>query len=487
MNDFAVKTREDLTAALDFLARYTGDPVGFVKAAFDWENDPTLKGKSPQRWQLDILQGIKDKLPVSKTALRFAVASGHGIGKSALVAWLVLWGLCTYPDSRIVVTANTDTQLKSKTWPEVQKWYNKFILKDLFECTATTLSVRESAHAKTWQAAAIPWSKENSEAFAGLHNQGKRIILIFDEGSAIDNVIWEVAEGALTDKDTQIIWCAFGNPTRNTGRFYECFHKYRNLWQCRQIDSRDVDISNKEQLQQWVDTYGLDSDFVRVRVLGEFPNSSEYQFISRQIVENATKRTIKQYEISFAPKIIGVDPAWTGSDEISIYFRQGLYSKLLGAYQKNDDDMRMANIIAGFEDKYKADAVNIDFGYGTGIYSAGRSMGRTWNLIQFGSKAIKKGYANKRAEIWGEMKQWLIDGGAIEDDQTLKDDLTSPEYTITNKGEILLESKDSMKKRGLASPNRADALALTFAINIIRPENRVYRCNTKYDPFDRFK
>ena len=192
MNDFAVKTREDLTAALDFLARYTGDPVGFVKAAFDWENDPTLKGKAPQKWQLDILQGIKDKLPVSKTALRFAVASGHGIGKSALVAWLVLWGLCTYPDSRIVVTANTDTQLKSKTWPEVQKWYNKFILKDLFECTATTLSVRESAHAKTWQAAAIPWSKENSEAFAGLHNQGKRIILIFDEGSAIDNVIWQI-------------------------------------------------------------------------------------------------------------------------------------------------------------------------------------------------------------------------------------------------------------------------------------------------------
>ena len=486
MNDFEIKTKDELNSALDFLARFTNDPVGFVKAAFDWEHDPTLKGKSPQEWQLDILQDIKDNLLTTKTAIRIAVSSGHGIGKSALVAWIILWSITTYPDSRAVVTANTDSQLKSKTWPEVQKWFHKFILKDLFICTATTLTTKEIAHQKTWQANAIPWSKENSEAFAGLHNQGKRIVLIFDEGSAIEDIIWEVAEGALTDKDTQIIWCVFGNPTRNTGRFFECFHKHRNLWHCRQIDSRTVDISNKEQLKQWVDTYGEDSDFVRVRVRGVFPSASEYQFIPRKIVDEASKRKILEYQVSFAPVIIGVDPAWTGGDTTDIYLRQGLYCKLLGEYQKNDDDMRMANIIAKFEDEYKADAVNIDFGYGTGIYSAGLSMGRRWNLIKFGSKANKKGFANKRAEIWGETKQWLIDGGAIEDDQQLKDDLTSPEYTINNKGEILLESKESMKKRGLASPNRADALALTFAINVVKKSQRVTKCNTDYDPFADF-
>lgn len=486
MNDFEIKTKDDLNSALDFLAHFTNDPVGFVKAAFDWEHDPTLEGKSPQQWQLDILQDIKDNLLTTQTAIRIAVSSGHGIGKSALVAWIILWSITTYPDSRAVVTANTDSQLKSKTWPEVQKWFNKFILKDLFICTATTLTTKEIAHQKTWQANAIPWSKENSEAFAGLHNQGKRITLIFDEGSAIEDIIYEVAEGALTDKDTQIIWCVFGNPTRNTGRFFECFHKHRNLWHCRQIDSRTVDISNKEQLQQWVDTYGEDSDFVRVRVRGVFPSASEYQFIPRKIVDEASKRKILEQQVSFAPVIIGVDPAWTGGDTTDIYLRQGLYCKLLGEYQKNDDDMRMANIIAKFEDEYKADAVNIDFGYGTGIYSAGLSMGRRWNLIKFGSKANKKGFANKRAEIWGETKQWLIDGGAIEDDQQLKDDLTSPEYTINNKGEILLESKESMKKRGLASPNRADALALTFAINVVKKSQRVTKCNTDYDPFADF-
>lgn len=486
MNDFEIKTKDDLNSALDFLAHFTNDPVGFVKAAFDWEHDPTLEGKSPQQWQLDILQDIKDNLLTTQTAIRIAVSSGHGIGKSALVAWIILWSITTYPDSRAVVTANTDSQLKSKTWPEVQKWFNKFILKDLFICTATTLTTKEIAHQKTWQANAIPWSKENSEAFAGLHNQGKRITLIFDEGSAIEGIIYEVAEGALTDKDTQIIWCVFGNPTRNTGRFFECFHKHRNLWHCRQIDSRTVDISNKEQLQQWVDTYGEDSDFVRVRVRGVFPSASEYQFIPRKIVDEASERKILEQQVSFAPVIIGVDPAWTGGDTTDIYLRQGLYCKLLGEYQKNDDDMRMANIIAKFEDEYKADAVNIDFGYGTGIYSAGLSMGRRWNLIKFGSKANKKGFANKRAEIWGETKQWLIDGGAIEDDQQLKDDLTSPEYTINNKGEILLESKESMKKRGLASPNRADALALTFAINVVKKSQRVTKCNTDYDPFADF-
>lgn len=486
MNDFEIKTKDDLNSALDFLAHFTNDPVGFVKAAFDWEHDPTLEGKSPQQWQLDILQDIKDNLLTTQTAIRIAVSSGHGIGKSALVAWIILWSITTYPDSRAVVTANTDSQLKSKTWPEVQKWFNKFILKDLFICTATTLTTKEIAHQKTWQANAIPWSKENSEAFAGLHNQGKRITLIFDEGSAIEDIIYEVAEGALTDKDTQIIWCVFGNPTRNTGRFFECFHKHRNLWHCRQIDSRTVDISNKEQLQQWVDTYGEDSDFVRVRVRGVFPSASEYQFIPRKIVDEASERKILEQQVSFAPVIIGVDPAWTGGDTTDIYLRQGLYCKLLGEYQKNDDDMRMANIIAKFEDEYKADAVNIDFGYGTGIYSAGLSMGRRWNLIKFGSKANKKGFANKRAEIWGETKQWLIDGGAIEDDQQLKDDLTSPEYTINNKGEILLESKESMKKRGLASPNRADALALTFAINVVKKSQRVTKCNTDYDPFADF-
>lgn len=476
-------TNKDFEAALTFLSAYTHDPVGFVWAAFPWDEDETLKGQRPQDWQLTVLQDIKDGMIDMQKALRLITASGNGIGKSTLVAWIILWGITTYPDARAVITANTEAQLTNKTWPEVQKWFHKFILKDFFDCTATALFVKDESHIKNWRADAIPWSKENPEAFAGLHNQGKRIILVFDEGSAIPDIIWETAEGALTDKKTEIIWCAFGNPTRNTGRFFECFHKDRDIWKCRQIDSRTVTISNKVQLAEWIDKNGIDSDFVRIHVTGQFPNASEYQFIGRNLVTAATKRTVRKEEVEYAPTVIGVDPAWTGTDKFVIYLRQGLYSKILGKYVKNDDDIRMANIIAGFEDAYRADAVNVDFGYGTGIVSAGSSMGRRWNLIAFAGSSTKSGFANKRAEIWGAMKEWLQTGGAIEDDQELIDDLIAPEYTMNSKSEILLEAKEHMKKRGLASPNCADALALTFAVNIIRSNNNQTLCEADYDPF----
>lgn len=127
---------------------------------------------------------------------------------------------------------------------------------------------QRSSHDKRWRADAIPWSEHNTEAFAGLHNERKRIIVVFDEASNIADLVWEVAEGALTDEDTEIIWVAFGNPTRNTGRFRECFRKYKHRWKCAQIDSRTVEGTNKQQLQKWVDDYGEDSDFVKVRVRG---------------------------------------------------------------------------------------------------------------------------------------------------------------------------------------------------------------------------
>lgn len=475
---------EEKIQLVEFLAEFADDPVGFVYAAFPW-GEKELEGQEPDSWQIGLLQDIKDGLKTPDKVIREAVASGHGIGKSALVAWIILWAVSTHEDTRGVVTANTDTQLKSKTWAELSKWYRCFIAKDLFAYTATAIFSTEPEHEKTWRIDAIPWSDTNPEAFAGLHNQGKRILVVFDEASAISDKIWEVTEGALTDSGTEIIWCAFGNPTRNNGRFFDCFHKYRNLWKCRQIDSRTVAISNKRQLEEWAQTHGEDSDFMRVRVRGQFPSASEKQFISTEIVEVAQKRNLHPTQFNFAAKIIGVDPAWTGEDSFVIYYRQGLYSKRLGKYQRNDNDVHMAGIIANFEDEYGADAVNVDMGYGTGIVSAGQAMGRHWLLVAFGGKSTKKGYANKRSEMWGEMKEWLKEGGAIEEDQTIHDDLIGPESYVNLQGEILLESKKDMKKRGIPSPNDADALALTFARPVVgkNARSRKTKCNTDYNPF----
>ena len=447
------------------LARCSKDPLKFVKFAFPWGTG-ALENKKVEKWQEDFLCSLKG-LTADK-ALQLAVASGHGIGKSCLVSWLILWGLYTYPDAKIVVTANTETQLKTKTWAELAKWYEMFFLKNLFTLTATAIYSADPAHEKTWRADMIPWSENKTESFAGMHNEGKRIVLIFDEASAIPDKIWEVSEGALTDKNTEIIWAVFGNPTRNTGRFRECFAKYRHRWQPKQIDSREVEITNKEQIARWVQDYGEDSDFVKVRVRGQFPTASDRQFIGTTVIEDARKRfdLMQSGSYYFAPRIIGVDPAWTGGDETVVWLRQGNYCQRLAVYPKNDNDFILAGYIAEFEDKFRASAVFIDQGYGTGLYSAGQQLGRKWMLVAFGGKSGKsgvQGYKNKRAEMWGEMKDWLVKSGGLPPDQQLLDDLMGPEYQVTANGELQLESKESMKARGIASPNRADALALTFA------------------------
>lgn len=476
---------------IEALGALTHDPLAFVYFAYPWgePGTPLENMEGPDEWQIQILKDIGEQLKKGKdlqTAIQEAVASGHGIGKSALISWLIHFAISTHENTRGVVTANTEGQLRTKTWPELSKWHNMFIAKDLFTYTATAIFSSDKDYEKTWRIDAIPWSKNSPESFAGLHNQGNRILVLFDEASAIDDVIWEVTEGALTDANTEIIWCAFGNPTRNSGRFRECFRKYRKFWNTYQIDSRTVKISNKAKIQEWLEAYGEDSDFFKVRVRGVFPSASDLQFISTEIADKAQKQSYKLGAFEHLPVIIGVDPAWTGSDSLEIVMRQGYYMKSLASIPKNDDDWRMAQLIAQFEDEYKADAVFIDMGYGTGIYSIGKQLGRKWRLIEFGGKSNDPVYLNMRAYMWGQMKEWLREGGSIPpNDQALYDDIVGPEAIIDKNGHIQLESKKDMKDRGLPSPNKGDALALTFAARVVKKSetgNRIV-ANTSYNPF----
>ena len=476
---------------IEALGALTHDPLAFVYFAYPWgePGTPLEDMEGPDEWQIQILKDIGEQLKKGKdlqTAIQEAVASGHGIGKSALISWLIHFAISTHENTRGVVTANTEGQLRTKTWPELSKWHNMFIAKDLFTYTATAIFCSDKDYEKTWRIDAIPWSKNSPESFAGLHNQGNRILVLFDEASAIDDVIWEVTEGALTDANTEIIWCAFGNPTRNSGRFRECFRKYRKFWNTYQIDSRTVKISNKAKIEEWLEAYGEDSDFFKVRVRGVFPSASDLQFISTEIADKAQKQVYKPGQFEHLPVIIGVDPAWTGSDSLEIVMRQGYYMKSLASIPKNDDDWRMAQLIAQFEDEYKADAVFIDMGYGTGIYSIGKQLGRKWRLIEFGGKSNDPVYLNMRAYMWGQMKEWLREGGSIPpNDQALYDDIVGPEAIIDKNGRIQLESKKDMKDRGLPSPNKGDALALTFAARVVKKSetgNRIV-ANTSYNPF----
>jgi len=467
---------------LDVVCSYEHDPRGYIECLYPWgeENTELAKHTGPRKWQAQVLDDIGAHLqnPETRyTPLRIAVASGHGIGKSACIAQVVKWALDTCVDARVVVTANTENQLRNRTWPEIGKWQRLAETYDWFKVAKTSVFSADPSCENTWRADAIPWSEHNTEAFAGLHNEGSRILLVFDEASAIADKVWEVAEGALTDANTEIIWLAFGNPTRNTGRFRECFRRYRKLWKTYQIDSRMVEGTNKEYLQEMVDTYGEDSDHVRTRVRGLFPQEADSvrQFINATDAQSAMGRFLRPEQYNFAPVILTCDPAWEGDDELVIGKRQGLRFDILKIIPKNDNDIEIANLLARFEDEHQADAVFIDFGYGTGIASAGKTMGRRWRLVNFASAPADVGCLNKRAEMWLAVREWLKQGGALPPDQQLVDELTSPETEPRLDGKLKIESKADMKKRGLPSPNRADALCLSFAYPVATKVQRATR------------
>lgn len=487
-----------------WLASCASDPLAFVLGAFPWGEPGTrlAKFQGPEPWQREILSRIRDGLPLPR-AIQLATASGHGVGKSALVAWILIWSISTKPDTRGVVTANTETQLKTKTWAELGKWFHMFIGRDHFKLTATALFADDETHERTWRIDMVPWSERNTEAFAGLHNQGRRIIVIFDEASAIPDVIWETTEGALTDANTEIIWCVFGNPTRNTGRFKECFPGglHARAWRTFQVDSRSISFTNHDQVKQWIDAYGEDSDFVRVRVRGIFPRTGEMEFISAELVGEAAAREGSSYP--HEPFIIGVDVARYGDNESVIYMRKGRDAQTWPPVRlRGADVLTVAGKVNELASTYNADAIFVDGGgIGGGVVDCLRSLSVHCFDINFGGKsdcaATALGtegilFANKRAEMWGAMREWLK-GGSIPNDADLRAQLVGPTYTFNLKSEILLEKKEDMRKRGLESPDIADALALTFAYPIQMhlgaggQLGQKARNETDYDPIAQFE
>lgn len=488
---------------IEELATYSSDPYGFVMFAFPWGEPGELEKKlGPEEWQKELLEDVGRGLKTLNEAIQIARASGHGVGKSALVAWLILWAMSTFEDTRGVVTANTENQLKTKTWVEVAKWHRLFIAREYFRLTATALFARDPEHETTWRIDMVPWSERNTEAFAGLHNQGKRIFVAFDEASAIPDLIWEVTEGALTDENTQILWFCFGNPTKNTGRFRECFRggKFAHRWQTATIDSRTVSFTNKTQIQKWIDDYGEDHDFVRVRVLGTFPRVDATSFIPLELAREAVGRDTEAYSHTV---VIGVDVARFGDDPAVIYPRKGRDARSLPIeIYPSIDTMQLAAKVCAAYLLHKAAIVYVDEGgVGGGVVDRLRQLRVPVVGVNFGNKSDNVNpddvalYANKRAEIWGAMRSWLKTG-SIPDAITgcedgLVAELTGPSHGMNKREEIQLESKVDMRKRGCASPNVADALALTMAYPVvdqpdlgIDPEAQKPPQADDYNPYD---
>ncbi len=499
---------EELTADI---SKFYADPLGYVMYVFPWDSDPSIQQvrleepyKSrfncefgPDQWACEFLDDLGKQIKKrgfdgtrSVEPIRFTTASGHGIGKSALVAWLIKFILDTRPFSKGVVTANTSEQLRTKTWAELGKWNSLSLTAHRYDYSIGkgSMSLAHKRAKERWRCDAQTCREENSEAFQGLHAAESTPFFIFDEASGVPNKIWTARAGGATDGEPMSF--DFGNPTRNTGQFYEnCVGDQSHRYTYRSIDSRTVQITNKDLINEWIEDYGEDSDFVKVKVKGVFPSQSSVQFINSDDVIAAASRTLPVD--NRAPLIIGVDVARFGDNDTVILPRIGEdvrsfpYKRYNGLNTMEVTD-RIIQMISEFQHLgKKTTALFIDGGsMGGGPIDRLRQLGYNPIEIGFGTKAIDRRYRYKGDEIWGSMRDAMRHLCLPRDDD-LKSQLIQREYAITPNGLISLESKVNIKKRGGDSPDIADALALTYgaevAIDIeIGPQQYIH----EYDPLE---
>lgn len=458
----------------------------------------------PDRWACEWLEEISEKVRKHKfngtksvPPIQAATASGHGIGKSTLVAWVILWIMSTRPYAKGTVTANTAEQLRTKTWAELGKWHKRCITGHWFQYNSGrgNMTLKHRRHEEEWYCSAQTSREENSESFAGQHAANSTSFYIFDEASGIVDKIYEVREGGTTDGEPMVF--DFGNPTRNSGRFYEeCEGNFKKRYIVRKIDSRTVAITNKQRIREWIEDYGEDSDFVKVRVKGEFPSQSSLQFIPTAWVQRAAMRDVVRDR--FAGVTIGVDVARFGDDDSVIYPVIGNDARSFaprrgdGIYNGLDTVALAQKVIEKihFFDNLSIAVMGVFVdvtGLGAGVVDILNDSGFDVVGVNFGTTPVfqPEVYRYRGDEMWGRAKDAIKTKLALPHLPELMEvteeynpndigsklfaELTQREFGYTLQGEkIHLETKKDMKARGLESPDIADALVLNFAQEVSR-------------------
>ncbi len=438
-------TRKQKLDLPKLIGKWRADPLVFVE---------TIIGATPEKWQAEVLTALPDNY-------RIAVKSGHGVGKTALEAWIIIWFLVCHAPCKVPCTAPTAHQLKDILWSELRKWVNNLpeLLKTQFELTSDRLSINQSVFAVARTA-----RKENPDAFQGFHEDN--LLFVGDEASGIEEVIFEVAQGALSTKGARII--LFGNPTRTDGYFYRCFNINRDSWKTFTVSCLDSTRVDQQYIDDCIREYGEDSNFYRVRVLGEFPESGNMQFISTADVERCTKYHDDTWHAF--PLQAGLDIARHGDDKSVLVLRQGRKVHSINEY--NLDDLNtLAGEVAKVVKQYpKIKQLALDtVGMGVGVYDILAKWGYDTILqpVNAGERASNPDrYVNKRAEMWDRMRLAIKESIDLPNNNKLVQDLTGLQYDYDMKQRLQLEKKSDMKKRGLSSPDIADALALTYAYEL---------------------
>ena len=433
--------------ATETLLKLRNDPVLFVEAI--------LKA-TPQDWQKEALEGIRDNDKV-------AIKSGHGVGKTAFQSWLILWWLLTHYPCKIAVTANTAHQLNDVLWTEIDKWYRNLPegFKNQLEIKSDKIALKG---AKDSFCVARTSRRENPEALQGFHSEN--MLFICEEASGIPDVVFEVAEGALSTPKSKVVLC--GNPTRADGFFYECFHTMRERFFCKTVSCLDSEFVSDQFIDDMRSKYGEESNVFKVRVLGEFPTQSDDVLLPLHLVESAITRETEPSPTT--PVVWGLDVARFGSDRSALAKRKG--QELLEPVKtwQNKDLMEMAGIILSeFEAvRYmdRPEAIFIDsIGIGAGLADRLKELDLPAVSVAVSESAsLKEKFTRLRDELYWNCREWFEGRDVkIPQDDNLIQEICGIRYKYLSTGKLKIESKDEMKRRGQRSPDVADAFVLTFA------------------------
>lgn len=443
--------------------QYWHDPFAYVMANWEWgkKGSPLEGFDGPDKWQRDVLVDLgRYYLAVAKDPslppYQLAIATGHGPGKTALLMWINKHFMATRRHPQVIVTANTMEQLTKKTWRELAKW-NKIALDGhLFEWTATSFYFKP--HPETWFANAIPWSKNNSEAFAGAHDEN--VLLLTDEGSNVDDIIWEVQDGAMTTPGA--IRIVAGNPTRTSGRFYDCFHKYKQYWKQVNVNSLDAKMTNKAYLKQLIEMYGEDNDRTKVRVYGQFPAAGFRQLISAEAVAKCMKVELEPEAWVTQPLIAGLDVARFGECETVLQLRQGrkFFDPII--IPTGDLMVTAAHVAAIIKERHPMVTIVDEIGIGAGVLDRLRQLGHNCIGGNSGHTSDDPRYLNKRAQAYFKLKDVIEAGCELPKHERLRSDLVGLSYDFTDKGRLRLDRKQDFIDEYGVSPDYADAAALTY-------------------------
>lgn len=399
---------------------------------------------------------------------RVSVRSGHGVGKSALDAWSVFWYMTTHYPCKVPCTAPTSHQLKDILWAEFAKWHRRMpeALRNEFAIKSSDQDLRVYLVASPEEsfASGRTGRKDNPEALQGFHSDN--LLFVLDEASGIDDIVFQVAEGALSTPNAKVLMTA--NPTRTSGYFFESHHKMRHRWHTMRVSCEDSSQVSPAYIQDMADKYGVESNIFRVRVLGDFPASDDDVLMPLDLIESAVSRDIEP--ITSIMPVWGLDVARFGNCRTALAKRQS--NRLLEPVKSwaKRDLMEVAGLVLQEYENTPSNLMPAEIlvdaiGLGAGVVDRLKELGLPVRGINVGeSPSGKDRYMRLRDELWWLGREWFESRTCqIPEDETLISQLCTLRYAISSSGKIQIERKEQLMERGVQSPDEADAFILTFA------------------------